>query len=295
MSRNQGITNGLTVDVEDYFQVSAFEGVIAKSGWEDVPCRVERNTDRLLALFDGHDVRATFFVLGWIAERYPAMVQRIAAQGHEVASHGYDHTRATTQSRAAFMEDVSRTRRILEDITGTAVSGFRAASFSIGRDNLWTLEALKDCGYQYSSSIYPVRHDLYGMPEAPRSPFRYSARAVVEIPLSTRQWFGRNLPASGGGFFRLFPYALSRNTIRHINQQDGRPVIFYFHPWEIDPDQPRPPGASAKTRFRHYLNLEVMESRLERLLTDFSWGPMDTVFARDIESAAVVDLARKAA
>ncbi|MDZ7752494.1 MAG: XrtA system polysaccharide deacetylase [Gammaproteobacteria bacterium] len=295
MNRANDITNALTVDVEDYFQVSAFERVISRSDWDAHACRVEQNTDRLLALFGRHRVAATFFVLGWIAERYPAMVRRILEQGHEVASHGYDHTRATTQTRTAFKEDVDRTRRLLEDITGGTVAGFRAASFSIGRDNLWALEALKECGYHYSSSIYPVRHDLYGMPEAPLSPFRYSAEAVVEIPLSTRQLLGRNLPASGGGFFRLFPYAFSRNTIRHINRHDGRPVIFYFHPWEIDPHQPRPQGATAKTRFRHYLNLDVMESRLERLLTDFSWGRMDRVFEQDIESASVVDLAKRAA
>ena len=295
MARSTGITNALTVDVEDYFQVSAFAGVVRRDQWDSYPCRVEANTERLLGLFERLDATATFFVLGWIAERYPGLVRRIAAAGHEVASHGYDHTRVTEQTREAFVADVTHTRGILEDLTGAAVTGFRAASFSIGRANLWALEALGECGYRYSSSVYPVRHDLYGMAEAPRTPFRYSEASVVELPLSTRSLAGRNFPASGGGFFRLLPYAVSRSAIRHINRHDARPAIFYFHPWEVDPEQPRQAGIGAKARFRHYLNLNAMEHRLERLLTDFSWDRMDAVFARDIESAEVVALPRRAA
>ncbi len=295
MGNTGGITNALTVDVEDYFQVSAFEGHIRRERWDDYECRVERNTDRLLELFAAQGARATFFTLGWVAERYPALVRRIAEQGHEVASHGRDHTRVTQQTPAEFRADVRATRELLEDTIGAPVTGFRAASFSIGRANLWALDALKECGYVYSSSIYPVRHDLYGMPEAPRRPFRNGPDSVVEVPLTTRRLFGRNLPASGGGFFRLFPYAWSRNTIQAVNRGEGRPAIFYFHPWEIDPGQPRQVGASAKARFRHYLNLEAMESRLGQLLSDFQWDRMDRVFAADIDAPELVDLTREAA
>jgi polysaccharide deacetylase family protein (PEP-CTERM system associated) len=277
-----GPVNAMTVDVEDYFQVSAFEGHIAREQWERLPCRVERNTDRILELFDRYRVRATFFVLGWVAERYPAMVHRMVEGGHEVASHGFEHVRVTRQDPATFRADVVRTRRLLQDISGQPVRGYRAASYSIGRDNLWALDELAAAGHEYSSSIYPIHHDLYGMPEAPRFAFRPRGPAgILEVPVTTVELAGRKLPCGGGGYFRLFPYALSRQFLRRVNRRDGQAAVFYFHPWEVDPDQPRQRGVGVRTRFRHYLNLRRMERRLERLLGDFRWGRMDEVFLED--------------
>ena len=270
--------NAMTVDVEDYFQVSAFEHLIDRADWDNLPCRVERNTDRVLALFAEHDVRATFFTLGWVAQRYPQLVRRIADSGHEVASHGFSHLRVTQQRPEEFLEDVSLTKKLLEDTSGCEVRGFRAASFSIGRDNLWALDTLEQSGYRYSSSIYPVHHDLYGMPEAPRFSFRRRDGGLMEVPISTVTLFDRNIPCGGGGYFRLLPYAYSRWAFRRINRRDGRPAVFYFHPWEIDPGQPRQSGIGFKTRFRHYVNLSRTESRLARLLDDFEWGRMDDIF-----------------
>jgi len=271
------IPNALSIDVEDYFQVSAFAGHIDRARWDDIPRRVERNVDRLLEVLERHGAHATFFTLGWIAERHPHMVTRIAAAGHEVASHGYSHRRATELDQDAFANDVRSAKNILEDITGASVSGYRAPSFSIGRDNLWAFDALSAAGYRYSSSVYPVRHDHYGMPEAPRFPYRVR-QDLVEIPVTTTRLFGQNLPAGGGGYFRLAPYEISRWAIRRVNEQDGRPAIFYCHPWEFDPGQPRVPGIGWKTRFRHYVNLERTEARLARLLGDFRWDRVDRVF-----------------
>jgi polysaccharide deacetylase family protein (PEP-CTERM system associated) len=272
------ITNALTVDVEDYFQVSAFEGHIRREDWDKLPCRVEANTDRLLDVFAQHGAKATFFTLGWVAERYPELIKRIVAAGHELASHGYAHVRAYQQSPDEFRADVTKTKAMLEDISGSPVSGYRAASYSIGAKNLWALDVLGEAGYQYSSSIYPIRHDLYGMPEAPRFPFRHNGTGILEVPVTTVQLFNHNLPGGGGGYFRLFPYALSRWAVRRVNKRDRQPAMFYFHPWEIDPEQPRQSGISFKTRFRHYLNLDRMETRLTKLLADFSWDRMDRVF-----------------
>ena len=272
------ITNALTVDVEDYFQVSAFEPHIDRRDWEAIPCRVERNMDRILQLFSGRGVKATFFTLGWIAERYPAMVRRLITEGHEVASHGYEHTRVTQQDPARFRQDVRRTKALLEDLSGTEVKGYRAASYSIGADNLWALDVLHEEGYRYSSSIYPIHHDLYGMPDAPRFAFRTRPEGILEIPVTTSQLGGRKLPCGGGGYFRLLPYRVSRWAMRRVNRADGEPCLFYFHPWEIDPDQPRQAGVSMKTRIRHYLNLGRTEARLKRLLDDFHWDRMDRVF-----------------
>ena len=272
------ITNALTVDVEDYFQVSAFEPHIDRRDWEAIPCRVERNMDRILQLFSGRGVKATFFTLGWIAERYPAMVRRLITEGHEVASHGYEHTRVTQQDPARFRQDVRRTKALLEDLSGTEVKGYRAASYSIGADNLWALDVLHEEGYRYSSSIYPIHHDLYGMPDAPRFAFRTRPEGILEIPVTTIQLGGRTLPCGGGGYFRLLPYRVSRWAMRRVNRADGEPCLFYFHPWEIDPDQPRQAGVSMKTRIRHYLNLGRTEARLKRLLDDFHWDRMDRVF-----------------
>lgn len=273
------MTNAMTVDVEDYFQVSAFERVISRDDWDRVPHRVERNTNRILDLFAAQGVKGTFFTLGWIAERYPALVRRIVADGHELASHGYSHIRVTQQQPAEFRADVIRTKKLLEDLGGAAIRGYRAASYSIVASNLWALDELKAAGYEYSSSIYPVKHDLYGIPDAPR--FAYHPRGrdgILEVPITTLQALGKNWPCGGGGFFRLYPYAVSRWALRHVNQRDGQPGMFYFHPWEIDPDQPRQQNIPLKTRVRHYLNLERMESRLQALLRDFAWGRMDELF-----------------
>lgn len=270
--------NALSVDVEDYFQVSALAPHIDRASWDARPCRVEHNVHRLLELFERTEAKATFFTLGWVAERYPALVRDIVAGGHELASHGYGHLRASDQNREQFLDDVRRAKGLLEDIAGAPVHGYRAPSFSIGPGNLWAFDALLDAGYRYSSSVYPVRHDHYGMPEAPRFP--YQARpGLIEIPITTTRMLGRNLPAGGGGYFRLAPYALSRWALRRVNRKDGRPAVFYFHPWEIDPAQPRVQGTSLKTRFRHYVNLAKTEGRLARLLNDFRWGRIDDVFA----------------
>jgi polysaccharide deacetylase family protein (PEP-CTERM system associated) len=271
------ITNALTIDVEDYFQVSAFSPYIARADWEARECRVERNVDRILALLDDHDTQATFFTLGWIAERYPSLVRRVAAQGHEVASHGYGHERASDLSEPAFSADIRRAKGILEDLTGLEVAGYRAPSFSIGLSNLWAFECLARAGHRYSSSIYPIHHDHYGMPDAPRFVHR-AADGLIEIPITTLRLFNRNLPSSGGGYFRLLPYALSRWMLRRVNAADGESAVFYFHPWEIDVHQPRIDGIDARTRFRHYLNLHRMEQRLGSLLGDFHWGRMDRLF-----------------
>lgn len=276
-SASAPIVNALTIDVEDYFQVSALAPYVARSDWDGRECRVERNVDRILDLLARHDVRATFFTLGWIAERYPQLVRRIVAAGHELASHGHGHERASDLDRAAFAQDIVRAKKTLEDTAGVAVLGYRAPSFSIGRANLWAFECLAQTGHRYSSSIYPIRHDHYGMPDAPR--FRHRVGDdLVEIPITTLRLLGRNFPSSGGGYFRLLPYALSRWMIGKVNRDDGEPAVFYFHPWEIDSAQPRVAGIDLKTQFRHYLNLDRMAGRLEALLADFRWGRMDRIF-----------------
>jgi polysaccharide deacetylase family protein (PEP-CTERM system associated) len=272
-----GIVNALTIDVEDYFQVSALAPHVARSRWDEMPCRVERNLDRLMALLDDKGAHATFFTLGWVAERYPQLIRRIVDSGHELASHGYGHLRASEQSRADFGQDIRRAKSILEDLGGVAVQGYRAPSFSIGAGNPWAFDVIAESGYRYSSSVYPVRHDHYGMPDAPRFPYEASA-GLIEIPVTTTRVLGRNLPAGGGGYFRLAPYAVSRWAIRRVNRVDQRPAIFYFHPWEIDPHQPRIAGVALKTRFRHYLNLHRTEERLAQLLSDFHWDRVDRVF-----------------
>jgi polysaccharide deacetylase family protein (PEP-CTERM system associated) len=271
------IANALSIDVEDYFQVSALAPHIPRSEWERMPCRIERNVDTILALLDESGARATFFILGWIAERYPSVVTRIAAAGHEVASHGYAHHRVSHQGRAEFYEDILGAKRLLEDIAGVEVRGYRAPSFSIDEANIWAFDCIVHAGYRYSSSIYPIRHDHYGMPHAPRFAFE-PMDGLTEIPATTARILGANVPAAGGGYFRLLPYAASRALIRRVNAMDGQSAIFYFHPWELDPDQPRIPGTTLKTRFRHYLNLHLMEERLRQLLRDFTWRRVDEVF-----------------
>ncbi|MFA5494874.1 MAG: XrtA system polysaccharide deacetylase [Porticoccaceae bacterium] len=281
------MTNAMTVDVEDYFQVSAFERHIQRGAWDTTPLRVEANVDRILSLFAEGNVKATFFTLGWVAERLPGMVRRIVGEGHELASHGWEHIRVNNQRPEAFLADVTRTKSLLEDIGGLRVTGYRAASYSIGAANLWALDKLADAGYLYSSSIAPIRHDLYGMPEAPRFAFAAADGRLTEIPVTTINIGQRNINCGGGGWFRLFPYGFSRWALRRINEREGQSGLFYFHPWEIDPHQPRPAGLTAKTRFRHYLNLSRMERRLRRLLADFHWGRMDRVFADVIAANAL--------
>jgi polysaccharide deacetylase family protein (PEP-CTERM system associated) len=271
------LTNALTIDVEDYFQVSAFAPYIRRQDWEARECRVERNVQRILELLAERDVKATFFTLGWIAERYPHLVRRIVEGGHELASHGYGHERASDLTPEAFSQDIQRAKGLLEDLGGAPVLGYRAPSFSIGTANLWAFDKLARAGYRYSSSIYPIKHDHYGMPDSPRFAYRVGA-GLLEIPVTTLRVMKRNLPSSGGGYFRLLPYALSRWMLQQVNQQDREPAIFYFHPWEIDVDQPRIPGIDARTRFRHYVNIGRTERRLQSLLHDFRWGRMDQIF-----------------
>ncbi len=271
------ITNALTIDVEDWFQVSAMAPYIRRGDWPTRECRVERNVDRLLQMLDAHGVQATFFTLGWVAERYPALVRRIVAGGHELASHGYGHERASDLDRAALREDLVRAKQLLEDLGGVPVRGYRAPSFSIGHGNLWAFDTLLETGHAYSSSIYPIQHDHYGMPDAPRFAHRRD-NGLLEVPVTTVRMGRRNLPGSGGGWFRLFPYPLTRWMIQRVNRQDRQSAIFYMHPWEIDPGQPRVPGIDAKTRFRHYVNIGRTEQRLQQLLQDFRWGRMDRIF-----------------
>jgi polysaccharide deacetylase family protein (PEP-CTERM system associated) len=282
------IRNALTIDVEDYFHVYAFASHIPRESWDRLPCRVERNVETTLAMLDEHKAKATYFMLGWVADRYPDLVRRIVAQGHELASHGYAHRLATEQNREEFHQDVTRAKCLLEDIGGVEVKGYRAPSFSIGRDNLWALECLREAGYSYSSSVYPIQSDHYGMPEAPRFAFYPEAgRGLLELPLTTVRLFNRNLPAGGGGYFRLLPYSVSRWCMKRVNAVDRQPCIFYFHPWEIDPGQPRQRGASLRSRFRHYVNLSSMERRIRALFSDFQWDRMDRLFLDNHEPARV--------
>ena len=272
------IKNAFTIDVEDYFQVAAFDRQINRKSWNTLECRVEKNVEQLLSMLAEADAKASFFTLGWIAERYPSLIRTISEAGHEVASHGYGHQKATTQTQQEFREDVLRAKGILEDITGMTVRGYRAPSFSIASDNLWVHEVLAATGHDYSSSIYPVRHDHYGIPGADRFVHKTDSD-LIEIPLTTAQILNRNIPAAGGGYFRLMPYRLSAWMIQRVNQQENQPAIFYCHPWEFDAEQPRIKQASAKSRFRHYINLAQMQNRISRLLREFRWDRVDNVFA----------------
>jgi polysaccharide deacetylase family protein (PEP-CTERM system associated) len=280
------LTNAMTVDVEDYFQVQAFAGCVERSTWDAYPGRVEANTHRILDMFAAAGVKATFFTLGWVAQRCPSIVRRMVAEGHEPASHGWDHTRADTQAPEVFRADIRRTRALLEDIGGVPVIGYRAATFSINKRNMWAFPILRQEGYAYSSSINPIRHDLYGMPDAPRVPFRPHADGVLEIPMTTVRLLGRNWPCSGGGYFRLLPAGLYRAGLGRVNRRDRQPGVFYFHPWEIDAQQPRVRGAPLKSRLRHYTNLSRMQPDLERLLREVTWDRMDRVYAPMLAAAA---------
>jgi polysaccharide deacetylase family protein (PEP-CTERM system associated) len=338
------IVNALTIDVEDYFQVSAFESVSPPETWDQRELRVEANTDRVLGLLADRGVKATFFVLGWVAERCPELVRRIAGAGHEVASHGTGHRRVVHQTRGEFREDVRRSKSLLEDLAGQPVLGYRAPSYSISPQTLWAFDELVDAGYRYDSSVFPIRHDLYGMPDWPRFPFQverledgnwvpaepeaprlggedarklgsqesrancqqpgvpfsslpasrppsaHEPYTLLEVPIPTMRLMGRNLPIAGGGYFRLFPYAVTRWGLGRINRTEGRPFLFYLHPWELDPDQPRMEGAGLKSRFRHYLNLGRTEGRFMRLLQHFGFAPV-----RDVVSRALAQPSRPAA
>jgi polysaccharide deacetylase family protein (PEP-CTERM system associated) len=279
------VRNAMSIDVEDWFQVQAFAGIIPRDSWASRERRVETNTHRVLDLLATADVRATFFTLGWVAERHPSLIRRIVAEGHELASHGYGHEQVHAIGEAAFRADIRRARTVLQETGGVPVVGYRAPTFSISaRHTPWAYAVLADEGYRYSSSVFPVRHDLYGDPAAPRQPHRPHPGGVAEIPMTTVRAFGRSLPCAGGGWFRLLPYGLTCRGLRRVNATEGRPAVFYFHPWEIDPDQPRAEGAGRLSRFRHYVGLDEMETRLVRLLRDFQWGPMNDVFGGAIAS-----------
>lgn len=275
------IVNGLSVDVEDWFQVGAFEHTIAREDWDGLELRVGDNVARILDLFDEAGVKATFFTLGWIAERNHAAMRAIVDRGHELASHGYDHARVFTLSRTEFAEDLAKSRAILEDAAGQAITGYRAPSFSIDARNRWAHEVLAEQGYAYSSSVAPIVHDHYGWRDAPRFAFDpVPGSELVEIPVTTAILRGKRLAAGGGGFFRVLPYGFSRWAIRQVNAE-GRPAVFYFHPWEVDPGQPRVAGAPLRSRLRHYTNLSRMAGKLSDLLGDFAWGRMDALAARE--------------
>jgi polysaccharide deacetylase family protein (PEP-CTERM system associated) len=291
----RAIVNGLSVDVEDWFQVGAFENVIARGEWDSIKTRVEDNVYRVIDLFAESDVTATFFTLGWVAKRHPNMIRRIVDAGHEIASHGYDHARVFTFDRAGFAEDIRKARAILEDCAGVAVTGYRAPSFSIDGRTPWAFAELAEQGFAYSSSVAPVVHDHYGWPEAPRFAFRpLPWSSMIELPVTTAILGGRRVAAGGGGFFRVLPYAFSRWAIRQVNREEGRPAVFYFHPWEVDPDQPRVPHAPMRSRFRHYTGLTRMAGKLRELVHEFRWGRMDMVAHRESARAGELVLAATA-
>lgn len=281
MSRpaNARPVNAFTVDVEDFFHVQAFADVIPRSTWDELPRRVEQNTERLLELCDRAGVAGTFFTLGWVAARHAALVRRIVAAGHELASHGFAHQRVDTLTPDAFRDDIVRAKTLLEDVGGVAVSGYRAPTFSLSPRTPWAFSILAETGHRYSSSVYPVKHDLYGSPDAERAPHRDTGTGLWELPMTTLRVGGKNWPCSGGGWFRLLPYPLFRLALRRCNRAQGTPALFYTHPWEIDPQQPRVAGAGRLARFRHYNNLAKTLPRLERLLADFAWDRMDRVYA----------------
>jgi polysaccharide deacetylase family protein (PEP-CTERM system associated) len=273
------ISGAMTIDVEDYFQVQAFADVIDRDGWESWPRRVEANTDWLLDALAARHQRATFFTLGWVADRHKSLIRRIVDAGHELASHGYGHQLVDQIGPDAFRADLIRARTALEDAGGVAVIGYRAPTFSIGPHVPWAWEILEETGHRYSSSLFPVRHDLYGTPDASRTPFQPAGLALWEIPLTTIRRYGRNWPCAGGGYFRLLPYATYRQAVQHLHRHEQNPAIFYTHPWELDPGQPQIPGARLAARFRHRVNLARMKSRFSALLIDFAWDRMDHIFA----------------
>ena len=281
------VLNALSVDVEDWFHVGAFENVIFRGDWPALECRVERNTDALLQMFSDANIKATFFTLGWVAQRYPHLMRRVADAGHELGNHGSEHDRVFTLGRDKFAADIDRARKIIEDASGVKVTGYRAPSFSIDQRTPWAHEVLAEQGYAYSSSVAPVKHDHYGWAEAPRFAFKPVAGSdLIEIPVTTAEFVGRRLAAGGGGFFRLLPYAFSRWAIRQVNNEAERPAIIYFHPWEIDPGQPRVANAPIKSKLRHYTKLKAMAPKLERLMSDFRWDRLDVIVEAERERMA---------
>jgi len=282
MSNNIPTKQVMTVDVEDYFHVSAFEKNITRTDWDNLELRVERNTYRLLELFERNQVKSTFFTLAWVAKRCPELIKAIVSQGHELASHGYSHQRATMMTAEQFRQDVSKSKQILEDTSGQAVIGYRAPSFSINDSNTWVYEILIELGFEYSSSTYPITHDLYGVPKWSRfmyeRPEKFEGKSIIEIPVPTSRKNGQNTGIGGGGYFRLYPYWLSKRRIDNYLKTEQQPYSFYFHPWEIDPQQPRIAGVSAKSKLRHYMNLSKMEGKVIRLLEDYQWDTMASVY-----------------
>jgi len=291
------IKNALTVDVEDYFHVAALAESIDRGSWDSIPTRVQRNTDTLLELFDEASTKATFFVLAWVAEKHPQIVRAICDAGHELACHGYSHELIYRQTPAVFSAETQKAKSILEDLSGVAVNGYRAASYSITKQSIWALDILVEAGFSYDSSIVPVYHDLYGLIDAKDIPHRLvlrDGRSIDEFPPSTISILGHTIPIGGGGYFRIFPYWFSHWGLSQINRKRQIPFAFYLHPWEIDPDQPRV-KTSLKSRFRHYTNLHKCQKRLVRLLSQFQFGTMRSVLANvDLESVAVDDISGSA-
>ena len=282
---NGRIVNAMSVDVEEHFQVGAFEHTVSRDDWPAMESRVEANTRRCLDLFESEGVSATFFTLAWVAERAPGLMREIVSRGHELASHGYAHDRVHSFSPEEFRADIRKARAIIEDVSGAKVAGYRAPSFSIGKDNRWALDILAEEGYLYSSSVAPIQSDHYGWPDAPRFTFQpVDGADMIEIPVSTVEVAGKRFASGGGGYFRLLPYSAFAWAIRRLNRQEGRSAMFYFHPWEVDPDQPRFDDAPLKSRFRHYTNLDRMEGKLRQVLRDFSWDRVDRVFLPDRQS-----------
>ena len=287
---SERVVNGLSVDVEDWFQVGAFENVIDRRNWDGLSDRIEANCAAILDMFAAAEVKATFFTLGWVAQRHGPLMRRIVEAGHELASHGWDHERVFRLDAASFKADLERSRKVLEDAAGVQITGYRAPSFSIDQRTPWAYMVLAEQGFAYSSSVAPISHDHYGWPEAPRFAFKPLPWSdLIEVPVTTAHFAGRRLAAGGGGFFRVLPYGFSRWAIRQVNTRDQRPAVFYFHPWEIDPEQPRVSGAALRSRLRHYTNLGAMAAKLEQLVREFEWGRMDVLAHR--EAARAVDLA----
>ncbi|WP_221931754.1 XrtA system polysaccharide deacetylase [Thalassomonas sp. M1454] len=273
----------LTVDVEDYFQVSAFENIVDRASWDSLEHRVEHNTHKVLDLFNEHNAKATFFVLGWVAKRYPSIIKRIVDDGHELASHGYGHQRLTTLTQQQAFTDIEQSKQILEDTSGQLITGYRAPSFSINSSNTWIYDILKQLNFRYSSSTYPINHDLYGEPSWPRTAYQ-TKQGILEIPVSTLKLASKNYPIAGGGYYRLLPYWLNKQAINHFVKNEMQPYMFYFHPWEIDPKQPRFKQASNKSKIRHYTNLNIMEGKIVKLLECFNWQSVSDAYQEQITS-----------
>lgn len=276
------LVNYLTIDVEDYFQVAAFEKIISPSKWQNYQSRVEQNTRRILDLFDIHGVKGTFFIVGWTAERFPGLVQDIVERGHEIGCHSYQHQKIYNQTPEEFRQDTKKAKDILEQVSGRAVVGYRAPTYSITKQSLWALDILQELGFKWDSSIFPITHDNYGIPDAPRFAYTLPEHDMIEYPISTALYLGRRIPVAGGGYFRIFPYWLTKMALARINRVEQQPFIFYLHPWEIDPDQPEICNAGWKSRIRHYRNLEKTEERLNRLLKEFQFGSIPTYTTNDL-------------